>query len=110
MEYKSKLRPQNDQPDTVWQPTFDAELEALLAKFSSEELGRMAAYTRTPMRPTAENPTIAGLPVALRDFLFWAKGRDFINDEREWSPVFTPLQIREYMVEYGLPLSHPSKI
>ena len=110
MDYKSKLQPQNDQPDTIWQPTLEAELEALQAKFSSEELGRMASYAGIPAASTLENPASVVLPAILRDFLAWAKGRDFINDKRQWSPVFTPRQIREYMVEYGLPLAHPSKI
>lgn len=110
MDYKSKLQPQNEQSEAGWQPTFEAELEALRAEFSAEDRQRMASYVGTTVEPTFRNPASVILPATLRDFLAWAKGRDFINDEREWSPVFTPRQIREYMVEYGLPLAHPSKI
>lgn len=110
MDYESKLEPQNEQQEPIWQPTFDAELEALRASFSAEELGRMASYAGMPVEPALKNPASGTLPAMLRDFLAWAKGRDFINDERQWSPVFTPRQIREYMVEYGLPLAQPSRV
>lgn len=110
MDYKSKLQAQNDKSDSVWRPTFEGELDELRAEFSPDEVARMASYARVAVPPRVENPARAPLPATLREFLMWAAGRDFMNERREWAPVFTPRGIREYMVEYGLLLAHPTKI
>lgn len=110
MDYKSKLQPQNEKLEPVWRPTFESELADLRAEFSSDDREQMARVARTPVQHIVGNPAAMLLPATVLDFLLWARGRDFMNDRREWSPVFTPRQIREYLIAYALPIAHPTKI
>ncbi len=100
MEYETQLEPRS--ADAIdWAPTFEAQLAELTAPFSGDDHAQLAGPFVNPATT---------VPDPLQHFLRWAAGRDFSNGERQWAPIFTPRQIREYLIEYAFPVSHPTKL